>query len=85
MSRLLSVSLPDDLMDAIERQAEQHGVTRSEMVREALRREIERSRWGGLGDRRHLLPLESHRGMRVVATQALLAELPPTPGGPPAH
>ncbi|MCA1681127.1 MAG: PIN family protein, partial [Actinobacteria bacterium] len=27
------------------------------------------------GDRRHLLPLSSHGGLRIVAPQALLAEL----------
>lgn len=27
------------------------------------------------GDRRHLLPLEAHRGVRLLAPQALLAEL----------
>jgi predicted nucleic acid-binding protein len=27
------------------------------------------------GDRRHLLPLETHRGLRILTPQALLAEL----------
>lgn len=36
------------------------------------------------GDRRHLLPVEWHRGVRIVSPQALLAELPATPREPPA-
>lgn len=45
MGRLLSVSIPDDLMKRFERQARRLGVTKSELAREALRREIERDRW----------------------------------------
>lgn len=45
MSRLLSVSIPDDLMKQFERQARRLGVTKSELAREALRREMARDRW----------------------------------------
>lgn len=45
MSRLLSVSIPDELMIRLERHAHQRGVTKSELAREALRREVDRERW----------------------------------------
>ncbi len=34
------------------------------------------------GDRRHLLPVSEHRGVRIVTPQALLAELASTPPPP---
>lgn len=40
MSSLLSVSLPDDLAADLDRLVEESGTTRSELVRETLRREI---------------------------------------------
>ncbi|MCB0870407.1 MAG: ribbon-helix-helix protein, CopG family [Solirubrobacterales bacterium] len=40
MSRLLSVSLPDELADEIDSLVETSGKTRSELVRDALRRQI---------------------------------------------
>ncbi|MCC6755484.1 MAG: ribbon-helix-helix protein, CopG family [Solirubrobacterales bacterium] len=40
MSRLISVSVPDDLADKIESLAETSGKTKSELVRDALRRQI---------------------------------------------
>jgi metal-responsive CopG/Arc/MetJ family transcriptional regulator len=40
MSRLLSVSLPDDLHAQTERVAGTLGVTKSELVRDALRRHL---------------------------------------------
>ncbi len=48
MSHLLSVSIPDDLMAQFERQARERGLTKSELAREALRREIDRDRWAGV-------------------------------------
>jgi len=47
MSHLLSVSIPDDLMAQFERQARARGLTKSELAREALRREIDRGRRAG--------------------------------------
>ncbi len=47
MSHLLSVSIPDDLMAQFERHARKRGLTKSELAREALRREIDRDRWAG--------------------------------------
>jgi predicted transcriptional regulator len=40
MSRLLSVSVPDDLAGALDSLAEESGRTKSEVVREALRRQV---------------------------------------------
>lgn len=44
MSRLLSVSVPDDLAGALDSLAEDTGRTKSEVVREALRRQVRLSR-----------------------------------------
>ena len=40
MSRLLSVSLPDELADEIESLVEASGKNKSELVRDALRRQV---------------------------------------------
>ncbi len=48
MSRLLSVSLPDDLADEIESLAEASGKTKSELVRDALRHQIRLERFSSL-------------------------------------
>ncbi len=48
MSKLLSVSLPDELMTETEALAEEKGKTKSEFVRDALRRQIEEERWRDL-------------------------------------
>jgi metal-responsive CopG/Arc/MetJ family transcriptional regulator len=45
MSKLLSVSLPDELSDGTDRLAEAQGRTRSEIVRDALRSYLWRERW----------------------------------------
>lgn len=45
MSRLLSVSIPDDLADEIDSLAETSGRTRSELVRDALRRQVRQERF----------------------------------------
>jgi predicted transcriptional regulator len=45
MSKLLSVSLPDELSDRTQKLAELQGRTRSEVVRDALRSYIWRERW----------------------------------------
>jgi CopG family transcriptional regulator/antitoxin EndoAI len=44
-TRILSVSLPPDLVAAVERVAKREGRTRSELVREALRRYVQDQRW----------------------------------------
>lgn len=48
VAKLLSVSLPDDLMRDAEAVARSQGKTKSELVRDALRRQIELARLRGL-------------------------------------
>ena len=48
MSRLLSVSVPDELADEIESLAETSGRTKSELVRDALRRQVRLERFVAL-------------------------------------
>lgn len=48
MSQLLSVSLPDDLAEEIESLARSSGMTKSELVRSALRRQVRRERFAAL-------------------------------------
>jgi metal-responsive CopG/Arc/MetJ family transcriptional regulator len=45
MSRLLSVSLPDDLAEETDALAQSLGKTRSEVVRDALRRQVQIERF----------------------------------------
>lgn len=47
-TRILSLSLPPDLVREAERVAKQEGRTKSELFREALRRYVEERRWRGL-------------------------------------
>jgi len=48
MSRLLSVSIPDDLAVEAEALARATGKTKSEVVRDALRRHVQHERLAGL-------------------------------------
>ena len=48
MSRLLSVSVPDDLAGALDALVEDTGRTKSEVVREALRRQVRLGRFTAL-------------------------------------
>ena len=48
MSRLLSVSLPDDLAEETDALAQSLGKTRSEVVRDALRRQVQIERFASL-------------------------------------
>jgi metal-responsive CopG/Arc/MetJ family transcriptional regulator len=48
MSRLLSVSLPDDLAEETDALAQSLGKTKSEVVRDALRRQVQIERFAGL-------------------------------------
>lgn len=48
MSRLLSVSLPDDLAEETAALAQALGKTKSEVVRDALRRQLQIERLAGL-------------------------------------
>ena len=47
-TRILSLSLPPDLVREAERVAKEEGRTKSELFREALRRYVEERRWRGL-------------------------------------
>ena len=47
-TRILSLSLPPELLREVERVAKQEGRTKSELFREALRRYVEERRWRGL-------------------------------------
>jgi CopG family transcriptional regulator/antitoxin EndoAI len=47
-TRVLSLSLPPDLVREAERIAKQEGRTKSELFREALRRYLEERRWRAL-------------------------------------
>ena len=47
-TKILSLSLPPELVREAERIAKQEGRTKSELFREALRRYIEERRWRGL-------------------------------------
>jgi len=47
-TRILSLSLPPELVREAERIAKQEGRTKSELFREALRRYVEERRWRGL-------------------------------------
>jgi len=60
MSNSLTVRLDDDLARALDRVAEASGKSRSEIVREALRRQIAMARFEAL--RRRLAPLAEARG-----------------------
>ena len=48
MSRLLSVSIPDDLAEETDALAQSQGKTRSEVVRDALRRQVQVERFAAL-------------------------------------
>lgn len=48
MSRLLSVSIPDELADEAEALARATGKTKSEVVRDALRRHVQHERFAEL-------------------------------------
>lgn len=48
MSRLLSVSLPDDLAEETDALAQSLGKTRSEVVRDALRRQVRLEQFAAL-------------------------------------
>jgi CopG family transcriptional regulator/antitoxin EndoAI len=47
-TRIVSLSLPPDLVREAERVAKQEGRTKSELFREALRRYVEERRWRAL-------------------------------------
>jgi metal-responsive CopG/Arc/MetJ family transcriptional regulator len=73
MSKLLSVSLPDDLMDETQALARAQGKTKSELVREALWYQIDKKRWADLLE--HTRELAEERGIGPEDVEALVDEV----------
>jgi CopG family transcriptional regulator/antitoxin EndoAI len=73
MSRLLSVSLPDDLAAKIDALAELQGKTRSEVVRDALRRQVQVGRFAAL--QRYGRERAEERGIGPEDAEALVDQL----------
>jgi metal-responsive CopG/Arc/MetJ family transcriptional regulator len=73
MSRLLSVSIPDDLADEAEALARASGKTKSEVVRDALRRHLRHEHFAEL--RRYGRERAEARGVGPEDVEALVDEL----------
>jgi len=73
MSRLLSVSLPDDLAEETDALARSLGKTRSELVRDALRRQVQLERFGAL--QRDGRRLAEERGVGPEDVESLVDDL----------
>ncbi len=73
MSRLLSVSIPDELMQAFEDRAQARGLTKSELAREALRSTVERDRWDSIFGQGELLAAQ--RGVGPEDVEGLVDEV----------
>lgn len=73
MAKILSVSIPDELMREAEEIARAQGRTKSELVRDALRRQLQLERFRALQryGRRHA----ETRGIGPEDTEALVDEL----------
>ncbi|MCP9485956.1 MAG: ribbon-helix-helix protein, CopG family [Gaiellaceae bacterium MAG52_C11] len=73
MSRILSVSVPDALIDEVEAVAMAQGRTKSELVREALRLHLELERFRGL--QTYARREAERRGIGPEDAEALVDEL----------
>jgi metal-responsive CopG/Arc/MetJ family transcriptional regulator len=73
MSRLLSVSLPDDLAEETEALARRVGKTKSEVVRDALRRQLQVTRLSAL--QRYGRERAENLGIGPEDTEAVVDEL----------
>jgi len=73
MAKLLSVSIPDELMRETEAIARAQGKTKSELVREALRRQIQLERLREL--QRYGRARAEERGIGPEDAEALVDEL----------
>ena len=73
MPRLLSVSVPDDLLDQAEAIARAQGKTKSEVVREALRRHVLAERLREI--QRYGRERAEERGIGPEDAEALVDEL----------
>ncbi len=78
MSRLLSVSLPDDLARETEALASALGKTKSEVVRDALRRHVQLERFAEL--QRYGRRRAEAAGVGPEDTEGLVDELRAGPG-----
>ncbi len=72
MSRLLSVSLPDDLAEETDALAQSLGKTKSEVVRDALRRQVQIERFAAL--QRYGRDRAETRGIGPEDSEALVDE-----------
>jgi metal-responsive CopG/Arc/MetJ family transcriptional regulator len=72
MSRLLSVSLPEDLAEETDALAQSLGKTRSEVVRDALRRQVRVERFSAL--QRYGRKRAEERGVGPEDAEALVDE-----------
>ena len=73
MSRILSVSVPDDLIEEVEAVASAQGKTKSDLVREALRRHVELERFRAL--QRFGRAQAERRGIGPEDVEALVDEM----------
>jgi metal-responsive CopG/Arc/MetJ family transcriptional regulator len=73
MSRLLSVSLPDDLAAETEALARSVGKTKSEVVRDALRRQLQVERFAAL--QRYARERAERLGIGPEDSEAVVDEL----------
>lgn len=73
MSRILSVSVPDELIDEVEQVASAQGTTKSEVVREALRRHLELERFRVL--QRYARSEAERRGIGPEDVETLLDQV----------
>ena len=73
MAKILSVSIPDELMRDAEAIARAQGKTKSDLVREALRRQVELERLREL--QRYGRRRAEERGVGPDDTEALVDEL----------
>ncbi len=72
ISKILSVSLPPDLLKAAERTAKKEGRTKSELFREALRRYLQEREWREL--RRYGAVRAQRLGIREADVDRLIHE-----------
>lgn len=73
MSRILSVSVPDGLVEEVEAVAAARGMTKSELVREALRRHVELERFRAL--QRYARDEAERRGLGPEDVEELIDEI----------